>query len=219
MEVVSQDKAHREVPSHHPRGPGGYRQPLPQRAWRETAPGTVRLRVLHRGRFTGRTWCSGPPGSWWALLTARTGALYEQCNHMARKHGLSVLGSAVQPHLCPSALQVPGSIGSQAWPVVVAPRWLAGRARVTAHLDSIIRPGLGAASAASSVKQEAGLGGERRGRESASATEAGRRTSRSSLPPGAIWALRMTLRETPQSTSGVGLRRFCQSWALGGAAP
>lgn len=115
----------------------------------------------------------------------------------ARKHRLSVLGSTVQPHLCPSALQIPRSKGSQAWPVAAAPRWLAGWAEVTAHLDPIIRPGLGAAAAASSVKQEARLGGERRGRESASATEAGRSTSRSSLPPGAIWALRVTLWETP----------------------
>lgn len=90
---------------------------------------------------------------------------------------------------------------------------------VTAHLDPIIRPGLEAASAASSVKQEAGLGGERRGRESASATEADRSASRSTLPLGAIKALRVTLWETPQSTSGVGLRRSCTSWALGGAAP
>lgn len=101
----------------------------------------------------------------------------------------------------------------------MAPRWLAERAVVTAHLDPIIHPGLEAASATSSVKLEAGLGGERRGRESASATEAGRSASRSSLPPGAIRALRVTLWETPQSTSGVGLRRFCTPWALGGAAP
>lgn len=90
---------------------------------------------------------------------------------------------------------------------------------VTAYLDPIIRPGLEAASAASFVKQEAGLRGELRGRESASATEAGRSASRSSLPLGAIRALRVTLWETPQSTSVVGLRRFCTSWALGGAAP
>lgn len=100
----------------------------------------------------------------------------------------------------------------------MAPRWLAERAVVTAHLDPIIHPGLEAASATSSVKLEAGPGGERRGRESASATEAGRSASRSSLPPGAIRALRVTLWETPQSTSGVGLRRFCTPWALGGAA-
>lgn len=141
----------------------------------------------------------------------------------ARKHRLSVLGSSVQPHLCPlpnpQLFRFQGSKGSQAWPVVVAPRWLAERAVVTAHLDPIIRPGLEAASAASSVELEAGLGGERRGRESASATEAGRSASRSSLPLGATRALRVTLWETPQSTSGVGLRRFCTSWALGGAAP
>lgn len=81
--------------------------------------------------------------------------------------------------------------------VVAAPRWLARRTGVTVHLDQIIHPGLGAASAASSVKQEAGLGGERRGRQSAAATKAGRSTSRSSFPPGAIWALRVTLWETP----------------------
>lgn len=72
---------HGSPPTAPPRAQG-YRQPLPHRAWRGTAPGTVGLWVLHRGRFTGRTWCSRPPGSWWALLTARTGALYEQCNHM-----------------------------------------------------------------------------------------------------------------------------------------
>ena len=93
-------------------------------------------------------------------------------------------------------------MGSQARLVVAAPHWLARRTGVKAHLDPIIRPGLEAASAASSVKQEAGLGEERRGRESASATKAGRSTSRSSFPPGAIWALCVTLWETPQSTSG-----------------
>lgn len=102
---------------------------------------------------------------------------------------------------------------------MVALQWVAERAVVTAHLDPIIRPGLEAASATSSVKLEAGLGGERRGRESASATEAGRRASGSSLPLGAIRVLCVTLWETPQLTSGVGLRRFCLSWALGGAAP
>lgn len=112
-----------------------------------------------------------------------------------------------------------GSKGSQAWLVVVRPTGVQRGPVVTAHLEPIIRPALEAASAASSVKQEAGLGGERRGRESASATEAGRSASRSSLPLGAIRALRVTLWETPQSTSGVGLRRFCTSWALGGAAP
>lgn len=48
--------------------------------------------------------------------------------------------------------------------MVAAPRWLARRTGVTAHLDPIIRPGLGAASAASSEKQEAGLGEEQRKR-------------------------------------------------------
>lgn len=60
----------------------------------------------------------------------------------ARKHRLSVLGSAVQPHLCsPCSSDSRGSKGSQAWPVVAAPRWLAERAIVTAHLETRLSAG------------------------------------------------------------------------------
>lgn len=131
------------------------------------------------------------------LLTARTGALYEQCNHMGAQ--APAFGSGKRCVAASLFLRSPGSRehGLPGPAVVAAPRWLARRTGVTAHLDPIIRPGLGAASAASSEKQEAGLGEERRGRESASATKAGRSTSRYSFPPGVIWALRVTLWKTP----------------------
>lgn len=187
-----QDKAHREV-SPHPTPEGLGRPPAPSPdslegngAWHYRAPGPLQ-RTIHRPHLV-------LPGarSWWAPLTARTGALYEQCNHMGTQAPAFRSGKrCAASSLPPTPFQ--GSKGSQAWPVVVAPHWVAERAVVTAHLDPIIRPGLEAASATSSVKLEAGLGGERRGRESASATEAGRRASRSSLPLGAIRALCVTL--------------------------
>lgn len=145
-----------EVPPTAPPRARGYRQSLPHRACRETVPGTVGLWVLHRGRFTGRTWCSRPPGSWWALLTARTGALYEQCNHMGAQ--APAFGSGKRCVAASLFLRSPGSRehGLPGPAVVAAPRWLARRTGVTAHLDRIIRPGLGAASAASSVKRRLG---------------------------------------------------------------
>lgn len=214
-----QDKAHREASPHTPESPGRPPAPSPDSlegngAWHYWAPGPPQ-RAIHRPHLV-----LPAARRWWAPLTARTGALYEPCNHMGAQAPAFRSGKrCAASSLFPPLFRFQGSKGSQAWLVVAAPRWLAERARVTAHLDPIIRPGLEAASAASSVKQEAGLGGERRGRESASTPEVGRSASRSSLPLGAIWALSVTLWETPQSTSGAGLRRFCTSWALGGAAP
>lgn len=56
----------------------------------------------------------GAAGSWWALLTARTGAHYVESNHMgAQAARLSVLRSAYAATSL-SAPEVPGSTGSQA---------------------------------------------------------------------------------------------------------
>lgn len=50
-------RAHREVP---PLAEVANGRPLPGGALRARAPDTSGVRVLHRGRFRGGTWCPGP---------------------------------------------------------------------------------------------------------------------------------------------------------------
>lgn len=80
----------------------------------------------------------------------------------ARKPRLSVLGSAVQPHLChpPPPFRFQGSKGSQAWTVAVAPRWRAERADSHSSPRPDYPPGTG--SCISSIFRKAG-GRARRG--------------------------------------------------------
>lgn len=163
-----QDKAHREVPPprpHTPEGPG--RPPAPSSdslegnsAWHYWAPGLPQ-RAIHRPHLV-----LPAARSWWAPLTARTGALYEQCNHMGAQ------ASAFRSKRCAASSLFPLLFrfqGEQRLPGLAcgggAPLACREGHSHSSPRDPIIRcPGLEAASAASSVKQEAGLGGERRGK-------------------------------------------------------
>lgn len=116
-------------------------------------------------------------GSWWARLTARTGAHYVASNHMgAQAAWLSVLSSAGAAASLSLRARVPGlACGRGA-------RLSSARAGLTARLGSIIRPRLPAAVSASPVQPEAGQGGDGGGRESASRKEAGTGYERRPLP-------------------------------------
>ncbi|KAB1262838.1 hypothetical protein Cadr_000021153 [Camelus dromedarius] len=106
----------------------------------------------HKGAWYLGPWrrhlVPGASGSWWALLTARTGAHYVESNHMgAQAARLSVLRSAY------AAASVP--LGSRDAREHRASGFTGGRslrARFKARLGSIIRPRLGAASSESPAK-------------------------------------------------------------------
>lgn len=146
----------------------------------------------------------GAAGSWWALLTARTGAHYVEANHMgAQAARLSILRSA-----CAAASLSLGARGAQEHRVP-------GRARFKARRGSAVRPGLGAASSASPVKPGPDWG--RRKREGGSLHQRKRQRGAPpppGSPPGVAGQLSLgapaDLGETPlPALLGAGCTGFC----------
>lgn len=115
-----QDKKHKQVPHTHstPEGPGRPPAPSPDSlegngAWHSRTPGPPQ-RAIHRPHLV-----LPAARSWWAPLTARTGALYEQCNHMgaqapAFRSGKRCAASSLSPPPHPRLFRFQGSRGSQA---------------------------------------------------------------------------------------------------------
>lgn len=112
-----QDSAHREVPPHPtPEGLGGPPAPSPDSlegngAWHYRAPGPLQ-RAIHRPHLVLPS-----ARSWWAPLTARTGALYEQCNHMgaqapAFRSGKRCAASSLPPPPILGEQRLPGLASS-----------------------------------------------------------------------------------------------------------